>query len=433
VEISHFSQVYPRYLLLQRWGQEQIIEKVPLSRNRYVLFSIYGLDKKLKAIVKYVSGNVSDNGIIQKFIRLSIGFQTVITKRKPLHFGKYNYSNIPIFCPIQDPNWPNAAQEAGVSQQTISRAINDKGEISIETKERILEIARKMGYRPSNIARSLVRKQTTTIGVIVPDITNPFFSEIVRGVEDLARANSYNVFLCNTDEVPERELSSLESMLEKEVDGVILCSSRLEESELVSKLEEFSYGILVNRDLGITLKNVCTISFDDNRGACEAVSYLVEHGHKKIAFLAGPQRSRSGQKRLAGYQSCLQDSSLQVDSKLVLFCEPSIGGGVEACQRLLNSHPEVTAILCYNDLVAIGAIQACLERGLALPTDLSIIGFDDIPMASLIRPPLTTLRLPKREVGAAAMQMLIEMMDNKELDEHHMLFPPEFILRSSTS
>jgi LacI family transcriptional regulator len=327
----------------------------------------------------------------------------------------------------------DVAKEAGVSQQTVSRAINNKGEISTETKERILEIIKRLGFRPSNIARSLVKQHTTTIGIIVPDITNPFFSEIVRGVEDLARTHSYNVFLCNTDEVPDRECSSLDSLLEKQVDGVILCSSRLEENELTNKLKEFSFAVLINRELGVALKNVRTVSFDDKLGACKAVSYLVQHGHRKIAFLAGPQRSRSGQKRLEGYQSCLRDINLPVDNGLVHFCEPGIGGGLEGCQHLLSVHSDVTAILCYNDLVAIGAIQACLERGLNLPGDLSIIGFDDIPMASLIRPSLTTLRLPKREVGAAAMQMLIEMMEDRVPDEHNKIFLPELILRSSTS
>jgi len=140
------------------------------------------------------------------------------------------------------------AREAGVSTQTVSRAINDKGEISEETRERICNIAKNLGFRPNYIARSLVKQQTTTIGIIIPDITNPFFSEIVRGVEDIARKHSYNVFLCNTDEEPQREADALDLLLDKQVEGVILCSSRMSDEDLVTFLTELDYAVLVNRE-----------------------------------------------------------------------------------------------------------------------------------------------------------------------------------------
>jgi LacI family transcriptional regulator len=327
----------------------------------------------------------------------------------------------------------DVALEAGVSPQTVSRAINDKGEISIETKERILEIARRLGFRPNNIARSLVKQQTTTLGIVVPDITNPFFSEIVRGVEDCARAHSYNVFLCNTDEVPEREESSLDSLIEKQVEGVVLCSSRLGEIELISNLNEFSFAILVNREIHPVQENIGMLIFDDALGAQRAIDYLVQKGHRQIAFLAGPQISRSGQKRLEGYYSSLSENGLQANPALVLHCEPGIESGQSVGRILLKEHPEVTAILCYNDLVAIGAIQAGLTAGRNIPDNLSIIGFDDIPMASLIRPSLTTLHMPIREVGCTAMQVLIDLIEGRKPDELHMVFPPELVIRESTS
>lgn len=327
----------------------------------------------------------------------------------------------------------DVALEAGVSPQTVSRAINDKGEISSDTKERILEIAQRLGFRPNNIARSLVKQQTTTLGIVIPDITNPFFSEIVRGVEDCARAHSYNVFLCNTDEVPEHEVSSLDSLIEKQVDGMILCSSRLEEDELISKLNEFSFAILINREVQLDQDNIGILIFDDTMGAQRAVDYLVEQGHRQIAFLSGPKVSRSGHNRLEGYYSSLAKNDIQVNMELILPCEPGIEGGQYSGQMLLQEHPEVTAILCYNDLVAIGALQAGLAAGRKVPEDLSIIGCDDIPMASLIRPSLTTLHMPIREVGCSAMQMLIDLIEGNHTDELHMVFPADLVIRESTS
>lgn len=327
----------------------------------------------------------------------------------------------------------DVAQAAGVSAQTVSRAINDKGEISPETKERIIEIARQLGFRPNNIARSLVRRLTTTIGIVIPDITNPFFSEIVRGVEDQAHLQSYSVFLCNTDESPERELSSLDSLLENQVDGIILCSSRLDEDELASKVKEFSFAILINREIEEIPEKVRVISFDDRLGMCMAVTHLIQRGHRRIAFLAGPERSRSGQKRLSGYYSCLGENGIATNPDLVQFCEPSFAGGMQACRSVLDAHPEITAVVCYNDLVAIGAIQAGLTLNRNIPADLSVIGFDDIPMAALYCPPLTTLRMPKREAGIVAMKMLIDLFEGNPQTEYHEVFTPELIVRGSTS
>jgi len=327
----------------------------------------------------------------------------------------------------------DVAREAGVSHQTVSRAVNDKGEIDPDTRARVLEIARRLDYHPNYFARSLVTRQTTTIGIIIPDITNPFFSEIVRGVEDCAREHSYNLFLCNTDEDPQREASSLDSLLEKRVDGVILCSSRLEESDLVSKLEEYPFAILINRDIQSTLDNVAVISFDDTLGAQLAMSHFIEQGHRQIAFLAGPRRSHSGEKRREGYTSSLRKNGIRILPNYVLPCEPNIESGHQAAQTLLAAHPEVTAILCYNDLIAIGACLAGKSLGRAIPNDLSIIGCDDIPMAALFRPRLTSLRSPKREAGRNALQALIEMMQGKQASEISMVISPELIVRETTS
>jgi LacI family transcriptional regulator len=325
----------------------------------------------------------------------------------------------------------DVAREAGVSLQTVSRAINSKGEINEETKKAILEIADRMGFRPSGIARSLATHRTTTIGLVVIDITNPFFSGVARGVENVAYSHSYNIFLCNTDEDIDREKSALNSLLEKQVDGLILCSSRLKQADLVRCIEEFSYVILINRNLEKHIGGVATITTDNALGAEMAVNHLISRGHKKIALLAGPQRSWTGKNRLQGFQTGLRKHGLESDPKLILYCEPDTQCGFQTTSQLLKNRSDVTAILAYNDLVAVGALQACHHLKRAVPDEIAIIGFDDIPLASLVTPSLTTIRIPKQEIGESAMRTLITIMEDKTLTSPSITFKPELILRSS--
>ena len=325
----------------------------------------------------------------------------------------------------------DVAREAGVSLQTVSRAINNKGVINEETKKAILEIADRMGFRPSGIARSLATKRTTTIGLIVTDITNPFFSEIARGVEDVAYSLSYNVFLCNTGEDVAREQTALNSLFEKQVDGLILCSSRLEEADLVKRIKEFGHVILINRRLEEPADGIATITIDDAWGAEIAVTHFISRGHKKIVLLAGPQRSWSGKNRLLGFQSGLRKNGLEPDPELILYCEPDIQCGFQTTSQLLRKRSDVTAILAYNDLVAVGALQACQNLKRPVPDKIAIIGCDDIPLASLVTPPLSTIRVSKQDIGAAAMRTLITIMEGKDPTSSQIVYRPELILRSS--
>ena len=327
----------------------------------------------------------------------------------------------------------DVAKEAGVSMMTVSRAINDKGEISETTKQRILEIAKQMGYRPSGLARGLVTQRTTTVGLVVPDIANPFFSQIARGVEDVAYANGYNLFLLNTIEDVDRECAALDSLWEKQVDGLILCSSRLQQESLVERLRQFRYVVLVNRILQSAVDGVCTINVDDTAGACQAMDYLLESGRETIAFIAGPQQSLSGQQRLAGYQQSLRNHGRPVPAQLVAHCEPDTEGGYGAAMTLLAAHPQVTAVFAFNDLVAVGVLQACKELGRRVPQDIAIIGSDDIPLASLVTPSLTTLRVAKRHLGTTAMSTLLHLIKQNSLPPAaDQTIHPQLILRDST-
>ena len=328
----------------------------------------------------------------------------------------------------------DVAAEAGVSMMTVSRAINNKGGISEATRQRILQLADEMGFQPSGLAQGLATKRTATIGLVVPDIANPFFALIARGIENVAYDNGYNVFLLNTDEDREREAAALNSLWQKQVDGLILCSSRLEQAALDSWLQKFPYVVLVNRVLETAVSGVCTINIDDRDGAQQIMDYFIAVGHQNIAFVAGPEHSRSSQERLIGYQTSLQAHNLPFRTELIQHCVPDTEGGYEAALALLQKDLGITAVFAYNDLTATGVLRACREKGCHVPQEIEIIGTDDIPLASLITPALSTLQIAKRELGATAMQTLVQLMKGKtESENQQKIIKPTLILRGTTT
>jgi len=328
----------------------------------------------------------------------------------------------------------DVAKEAGVSMMTVSRAINNKGEISETTRQRVLQIAEEMGFRPSGLAQGLATQRTATIGLVVPDIANPFFALIARGIENVAYDKSYNVFLLNTDENGEREVAALNSLWQKQVDGLIWCSSRLEQSSMLGWLEKFQFVVLINRVLETAVSNTCTINVDDQGGAKQAVDHLIDSGHKNIAFIAGPEYSLSSQERFIGYQTSLSVHNLPLRPELVQHCVPDTDGGYGAAMALLQEEKGITAVFAFNDLTATGVLRACAELNYQVPNDIEIIGVDDTPLASLVTPALSTLRITKRELGASAMRTLVQLIKGESpLESNQQIFQPELILRGTTA
>jgi LacI family transcriptional regulator len=323
----------------------------------------------------------------------------------------------------------DVAREAGVSLMTVSRAVNNKDGISEATRQRIQEIIDRLGYRPSIIARSLVTDRTGTIGLVVIDNSNPFFSEIARGVEHEAYATGYNVFLCNTEEDTQRELAVLRSLEEKRVDGIILCSSRLPEEDLLAALENHPAVVLVNRR--VTEKHFASILLNDEGGAYRATEHLLQRGHRKIGILAGPVRSYGGQQRLKGYRLALEAAGITPQPAWMRHCLPVVDSGREAALDLLRACPDITALFCFNDLNAVGALHACQHLGRRVPDDIAVIGFDDIPLAALVTPALTTCRTPNYDVGQQAMALLLACIDGCEGECEDMIFERELVIRDS--
>ena len=323
----------------------------------------------------------------------------------------------------------DVARAAGVSLQTVSRAINNKGEISDDTRQRVLETSQRLGYRPSMLARGLVTRTTLTIGLVVPDIANPFFSEIARGAEDAAHAAGYSLLLGNSTENPAREADVLRTLEEKCVDGIVLCSSRLQQAELAALMDRLPTLVLINRPA--PNNNAGVIAVDDEAGAEDGTRHLLRGGRRAVGFLAGPRGSHSAQERARGYACALANAGIAYDATRSLPCQPYFEGGREAMQMLLAAHPETDAVFCYNDLVAVGALQACAAAGRRVPEDVAVVGCDDILLAALVTPALTTLGVDKREVGAAATRLLLERIKCCTTECQEVMFRPALIVRAS--
>jgi DNA-binding LacI/PurR family transcriptional regulator len=324
------------------------------------------------------------------------------------------------------------ASEAGVSPQTVSRAINNKDEIRPETRDRILRIADKLGYRPNSIARSLATRRTRNVGLVVPDVSNPFFSSVARGIQDTAHRADYNVFLCNTDENTDREMGAIHSLEAQRVDGMILCSSRLSEQNLEQVADRYQPLVLVNRR--ISRPRTGCVMVDDARAMEDAVHYLLELGHREIGFLAGPPRSHSGQERATGYRKAMQAYDIIPPPTWQIHCRPQVEGGQSAAHELLQHAPELTVLVAYNDLVAAGALRACADLGLRVPEDCAIIGCDDTLLAALVSPALTTIHIPTYNLGQQAMALLLNVMEADEPETRGLapiLVSPHLVIRDS--
>jgi LacI family transcriptional regulator len=320
------------------------------------------------------------------------------------------------------------AREAGVSKQTVSRVLNNKGEISAATRSKVLAIIERLGYRPSSLARGLATNKTMTLGLVVPDIGNPFFSEITRGADSAAHAAGYSLLLGNTFEDPEREADVLRTLEGKRVDGIVLCSSRLSDDQLDAFCAEQPM-ILVNRQH--TSANVGSVRVDDAAGATVVVRHLVQSGRTVIGFLSGPPKSHSGQERAKGYAAALAEAGRALDPTLNVNCPPYLEGGRQVALNLLAARPDVNALFCYNDLVAAGALQACTKLGRRVPEDVAVIGCDDIPLAEMVTPPLTTLHVSQQEMGASAVRLLLNKINGCADECREIVLQPQLVIRAS--
>lgn len=324
----------------------------------------------------------------------------------------------------------DVARHAGVSIRTVSRVINNRPDVADATRERVRQAIEALNYRPNSLAQSMVTGSTKTIGVVLPDISNPFFGRAIRGCEDILANAGYNIFLCNTDENLQKEQQSLELLVDRRIDGMILWGSRADCDTLEVLLGQQLPVVTV--DCEAFCGNSVSLNVENRQGARMITNHLIALGHRRIGHLAGPSQRLTAQRRLAGYQHALDDATLTYDESLVTEASPSVYHGYEAALTMLQETEKPTAIFAYNDLMAIGAMLACQQLGLSVPRDIAIVGFDDIVTASLVSPALTTIRIDQYRLGVLAGQLLLERLARKHPAEPSTVsFLTELIVRNS--
>jgi LacI family transcriptional regulator len=302
----------------------------------------------------------------------------------------------------------DVAERAHVSTATVSRVLAGVGRARPETEARVLAAARELDYRPSGVARSLKRQTTETLGLIVTDIENPYFPELVRAVEDAARAEGYAILLCNAADDPEREAGYLELLVERRVDGLIIAASSLGGRHAEWLAAAPLPVVLVNTTAADV--DLPSIHSDNRTGSRLAAQHLLDLGHRRFGYLMPPPRNVDGPVRLSGVRDALADGGLDPASIAIATGAPLVGGGEAAMLELLDRAPDVTAVLAYNDLMAIGALRAVRRRGGSVPEDVSVVGFDDVALAAYVDPPLTTLSQSTAEMGYWAVARLAERL-----------------------
>lgn len=326
----------------------------------------------------------------------------------------------------------DVAKAAKVSISTASKAINNKTVVAESTRKRVLNVAKKLGYRTSFIPKSLRTRNSRAIGLILPNIINPFFCALANAVEDIALKEGYVVILGNVKEDKKRESLYFNIFAERWIDGIILAGGTSEDEEYIQYIEEQGISIVfIDREIEEHFTNA--IGIDNEMAMYEATKYLIELGHKQIAFISGPLRVKVFTKRLKGYQRALESSGLEFRESLVEGGDETAFGGAIATRRLLKRNKNWTAILTSNDLMAIGSLKELNKANLRVPKDTSVMGFDNIPLTSLVSPSLTTVSQPFHEMGVEAMKLLLEIIQGKKTAKSKITLSTEIVIRESTS
>ena len=329
--------------------------------------------------------------------------------------------------PIVGVSIKDIARRAGVSHSTVSRALADSPLVNIETKARIQELSREMGYTPSAIARAMSTRRTRTVGLVVTTIADPFVAEVVRGIEETALDRGYSVILCNSTGDPEREVAAVRALREKWVDAVIVTASRV--GSFYTELTEVHVPVVLinNQQAG---EYSFSVRNDDLYGGRLAGEYLIGLGHHRVAYIAGPAYAASSDLRFDGFQGVLQSAGFAMPQAWISPGDGLPGAGERAASRWMQSLDRPSALFCYNDMTAMGALHAIKANGLRVPEDVSVLGYDDIAAAPYLDPPLTTIAQTKYALGQVAMQMALDLILDRE-DVHNVLLEPRLVVRAS--
>ncbi|WP_162927848.1 catabolite control protein A [Bacillus sp. Y1] len=325
----------------------------------------------------------------------------------------------------------DVAREANVSMATVSRVVNGNPNVKPATRKKVLEVIERLGYRPNAVARGLASKKTTTVGVIIPDISNPFFAELARGIEDIATMYKYNIILSNSDQNKDKELHLLNTMLGKQVDGIVFMGGNISE-EHVAEFKRSPAPIVLAGSLEDS-EQVPSVNIDYEQATFDAVNTFIEKGHKKIAMVIGPYHEPiNKEKKLVGYKKALEAAGIPVDEALIVEGDYTYDSGIEAFDKLIELPEKPTAIFVGSDEMAVGVVHGAQDKGYSVPEDFEVISSDNTRISLMVRPQLTTVIQPLYDIGAVAMRLLTKFMNKEKVSEHTVVLPHRIELRSST-
>lgn len=324
----------------------------------------------------------------------------------------------------------DVAKLAGVSVATVSRVLNKNSYVNKDTEQKVVKAIGQLQYEPNTVARGLAGKETGTIALILPDISNPFFPVIARGVEDVAQRHGYTVILCNSDDQGQKEKGYIEMLRKKFVDGMIFASSTLSEED-VEQMRKNKIPLVV-LDRAMTSQSYSVIRARNYEGAKLAVRHLLEIGCKKIAHLSGPQEMITAKERLQGYVDSVEHAPWYTPS-LMLPGHFRLDGGLRAVKELMEKHPDTDGIFCGNDLMAVGALKGLHQLGIRVPEDVAMIGFDGISLTEITQPELSTIAQPNYDMGKQAAEVLFEAIQSGVVQPKLYELEVSLVVRDSTA
>ncbi|TYS45350.1 catabolite control protein A [Bacillus infantis] len=325
----------------------------------------------------------------------------------------------------------DVAREANVSMATVSRVVNGNPNVKPATRKKVLEVIERLGYRPNAVARGLASKKTTTVGVIIPDISSTFFAELARGIEDIATMYKYNIILSNSDQNKDKELHLLNTMLGKQVDGIVFMGGNIT-AEHVEEFEKSPVPIVLAGSIEESEK-IPSVNINYEQAAYDAVQTFIEKGHKEIGIAIGPLHEPINEaKKLAGYKRALSEAGIEYREELVAEGDYTYDSGIEAFEKLMEASVKPTAIFAGSDEMALGVVHGAEDKGFSVPNDVEVISSDNTRLALMVRPQLTSVVQPLYDIGAVAMRLLTKYMNKEKVTENIVVLPHRIEYRDST-
>ncbi|KHF39655.1 catabolite control protein A [Halalkalibacter okhensis] len=325
----------------------------------------------------------------------------------------------------------DVAREAGVSMATVSRVVNGNPNVKPATRKKVLEAIERLGYRPNAVARGLASKRTTTVGVIIPDISSIFFAELARGIEDIATMYKYNIILCNSDQNQDKEIHLINTLLEKQVDGIVFMGGHITE-EHVEQFKRSPVPVVLAATLDAN-SEIASVNIDYRQAVYDAISNLIEKGHSRIGMLSGTLDDPvNGYQKFLGYREAIEGAGLSFDEELVVIGDYTYDSGIDAMESFLKLENKPSVIFASTDEMALGVIHGAQDHGLSIPDDIEVLGFDNTRLATMVRPTLSTVVQPMYDIGAVSMRLLTKLMNKEEVTEHVVVLPHRIEFRQST-